>query len=361
MSTASDAMCDALDRLSNRGYEFAGHFSNHGPMVADALVALNAPETVALWCDAYSRRLGDPPTSTRPIDDRGDAWRLALGDFTRVVDWSDYFARRLTEADWESVLRTWWPRLLPGVAAAGTHGMIRTAHAVRALDRCESVAPEPILVAELARGLGYWASRYQTVPGNPTLAGPQDALSALRLVPHAPDDATPLGRGMMGHLLLTGGTSGFLAALDSYGNREDINSALSRLTAAGANILLERMDLPVVFAHLVTAPSAIRFVLPHLSAELHHQTLVEIWKVMAGITASFGQPRLPRVSTVDADWSDDLIDSAVEHGDEHVVKLADAGLREYSLNPDPVYAQAAFHAARHLKPLRRERLVGRKA
>jgi hypothetical protein len=52
MVARDDAMLDALDRLRGAGFEFAGHLSNHGPMVADALVELGVPEIAPAWCDA---------------------------------------------------------------------------------------------------------------------------------------------------------------------------------------------------------------------------------------------------------------------------------------------------------------------
>ena len=48
-----------------------------------------------------------------------------------------------------------------GLMAAATHGWLRTAHAVRSLTARET----PERIAELARGLAYWAARYQEVPG----------------------------------------------------------------------------------------------------------------------------------------------------------------------------------------------------
>jgi hypothetical protein len=54
-------------------------------------------------------------------------------------------------------------RLLPGLAASATHGVIRTAHAVRSL-RAAGPDPDPLLIDELAQGPAFWAARYQTVP-----------------------------------------------------------------------------------------------------------------------------------------------------------------------------------------------------
>ena len=79
-----------------------------------------------------------------------------------------------------SVLAAWWPRLLPGAAAGATHGLIRTAHAVRNL---ESADPDPLLVDELGAGLAYWAARYQPLPGNPSLNGRLTLAEAMARLP----------------------------------------------------------------------------------------------------------------------------------------------------------------------------------
>ena len=60
---------------------------------------------------------------------------------------------------WRDVLARWWPRLLPGVAAAATHGIIRTAHAARSLAAAEDGASPGPRHDELARALGYWAAQ----------------------------------------------------------------------------------------------------------------------------------------------------------------------------------------------------------
>jgi len=79
-----DAMLDALERLDGRGPEFAGFLANHGPVAADALSRLGAPDRVAAWVDAYLPRLvGAPATGDRPV---ADEWRDHLGDLRRLGD-----------------------------------------------------------------------------------------------------------------------------------------------------------------------------------------------------------------------------------------------------------------------------------
>ncbi|MGH3771525.1 MAG: hypothetical protein ACRDRW_09040 [Pseudonocardiaceae bacterium] len=75
------------------------------------------------------------------------------------------FERELAGEPWADVLARWWPRLLPGMSGALTHGMIRTAHAVRAIALASD--DDRLQRDKLAHGLGYWAARYSGT-GQPT-------------------------------------------------------------------------------------------------------------------------------------------------------------------------------------------------
>ena len=115
----SDGILDeAYERLHRTGPEYQGWLSNHGPMAVEALVRHGHQSRVHRWLDGYLGRLDEVPRGLHPIDD----WRAALGDVKRAGDWLTYFDRQLREHPWREVLGTWWPRLLPGIAAGATHG-----------------------------------------------------------------------------------------------------------------------------------------------------------------------------------------------------------------------------------------------
>ena len=160
------ALLDALDRFHGTGPEFGGFLANHGPMASEALVRLGAADRVGGWVSGYLPRLDAPPAAGGGLDD----WRERLGDERLLGDWTAYLRREAAERSWRELLLRWWPRLLPGLAASATHGVIRTAHAVRSL-RVAGDRPEPVLVDELAQGLAYWAARYAPLAGDPRLAG----------------------------------------------------------------------------------------------------------------------------------------------------------------------------------------------
>ena len=155
-SDSAGTLDEAYERLHATGPEFDGFLSNHGPMAAEAMVRHGHSDLVGSWLDGYMRRLEEFPSGLGPI---GSDWQEALGDLRRVADWTAFFRAKLGQRPWRQVLNAWWPRLLPGVVAAATHGVIRVGHAVRAL---LADGDDPSHLAELAHGLAYWASARPT-------------------------------------------------------------------------------------------------------------------------------------------------------------------------------------------------------
>jgi hypothetical protein len=181
MSGGAGTLDEAYERLHVTRPEFDGFLSNHGPMAAEAMVRHGHGDVVGSWLDGYMRRLEEFPRGLSPI---GSGWRDALGDLRRVAGWTAFFRAEISERPWREVLNAWWPRLLPGVAAAATHGVIRVGHAVRAL---LADGDDPSHLAELAHGLAYWAARWQTLPGGH--AGASGAAAAGRARAATPGDS----------------------------------------------------------------------------------------------------------------------------------------------------------------------------
>jgi hypothetical protein len=98
VSAAKDdgALDLALERFARTGPEYGGGLANHGPMAAEALVALGRPDAVARWVEGYASRLGPPPPARGPIPSA--QWDTALGERGRVADWLVFFSRELAEA-----------------------------------------------------------------------------------------------------------------------------------------------------------------------------------------------------------------------------------------------------------------------
>ncbi|GHC70686.1 questin oxidase family protein [Streptomyces flavofungini] len=356
-----DAVNDALERLEDLGYErgVGVDLANHGPMGAEAVAVLGHGDEVARWIGRYRRALDhhERPAARFVLDPADEAsWRPALGDFGRAGDWERLFARELATDAWRDVLARWWPRLLPGLFAGLTHGLIRTAHAVRGLSVAGD-APTPLQLDELARGLAYWAARYRALPGSPALRGPHTVPAAVAALPRVPLDG-PRGPAV---------AAGRLDALDRLpGYTESLewlaphpaSRLLGDMTLQFADVYLGHPEVfPVPLVHGLTAPAAARLVLPHLPRELYEPTLAQLWQVQSAFLLAFTTDRRDeetaawRAEAADLPPLDELGARAVEHGDEHVIKFTEACLREYALRPDTRYPAAAYAAQRRIPRL----------
>lgn len=335
-----EALLEALDRLRDTGPEFHGFLANHGPMAAEALVRLGSADRVGGWVTGYLPRLDDAPAVIRGIGD--EDWPDHLGDARLAGDWTAYLRREAAATGWRELLLRWWPRLLPGLAASATHGVIRTAHAVRSL-RAAGDDPDRLLVDELAQGLALWAARYERLPGDPGLSGPLPAVPAVAALPRLDPDVPDDGDGISGRLRVLPHLTGYARSLDAWGPPADPDAALDELIGAAARVLAARADSPIAFCHAVTAPAAVRMVLPELPGALRTASVVASWQSVGGIVAAFASPRLPAESDpAGADLrADELTGRAVEHGDEHVIKLTEAALREHARTGDDTLLVAA--------------------
>ncbi|WP_131736994.1 questin oxidase family protein [Actinomadura roseirufa] len=300
----ADCVDDALDRLWEVGFEFGPDFAVHAPMVAETMATLGLHDDVPRWIEVNRKQRGHhvPPAAGEPLpDDPARARLAALGDYRRVADWVGYFERRLAERPWREVLVEWWPVLMEGALSAFTHGLIRTAHAVRAL----RTVPEPsaLQLNELARGLAYWAGRYTVLPRRLRAEGPRVESAA------------------------------------------DIPAALSELTALHAGRYAETAPYPPIpLVHTVTAPAALRLVLPVLPAELQLSSYAAVVTVAEAVWKAF--PVTPGTGPAAAEGylppaGELLVARSVELGEEHAIKLTEACLREDALRPDDRYRAAA--------------------
>jgi hypothetical protein len=294
-----DAVNAALDRLRTTGFYIGDFFANHGPMAAEALAKLGYCEEVDGWVAANiaHRNHGLLPKPTEPISD----WRVAAGDRNRGGDWVQLFAHELAEAPWRDVLRTWCPRLLPGCAGSLTHGLIRTAHAVRSLR--ESDRPSELQIEELGRALAFWATVFTSPAADP---GPGD------------DQAVAV-----------------------------VDRALSDLTAEYAGYYaITKPSFPIPLIHTITAPAALRLLLPELPDELHAPSLRTMAQLNRELFTRFGGQRTSgSTEPVESGRTFAAVAAeAVDIGDEHAIKICEAAMRENAIRPDARYLSAASTA-----------------
>ncbi|MGC9544311.1 questin oxidase family protein [Streptomyces sp. UG1] len=326
---------EALERLHTCGPEREGWLSNHAPMVVEALAAHGQAGRVHRWLDRYEDKLEDFPDRVAPVTD--DNWASALGDPRRITDWTDHFSRTLAERPWRSVLAEWWPRLLPGMYGGATHTVIRAGHAVRALEADEN-APR---LAELAHALGYWAARHQPVTGVTALLGARTATAALDAVPAIEP----------GHL----GFRGRLAAVRRLpgwaGSVADPDTARDRLTelvrATTHRYATHGHGEPTMLVHAATAPNAVLRTLDSLPRELWAPSLHAAWIASAAVTAMYAPAEPVGYRPAASLTPEEVLERAVAHGDEHVIKFTDTAL---DVGDEPALA-AAVRAVEISAPL----------
>ena len=349
----NDVLDEAYGRLHRMGPEWSeDELTNHGPMAAEVLVRRGQADAVERWVDRYIRRLDPLPSATAAITEAD--WTEALGDGRRVGDWVRFFERQLAEHPWREVLATWWERLLPGILAGTTHGVIRVSHAVRALLAHPETEPEtPATLTELAHGLAFWASRSQPLPPVPPPAGAADPAAALDSF-HA--SAARTGGWRTGSVSSAGptGWSSAVAALRPAGSPDEVRDRLADLvTAASQRYLRYGHGSPVLLVHLATAPNAVLHSLPALPTALWQPSLTAVWTTTAAIFSAYAPPDpAPIDAATDAAGGGrpvaDVVDRALAHGDEHVIKFTDTAAEAYARSGDPaVLGGGAAHRHAH--------------
>ena len=105
---------------------------NHGPMAAEALVALGRSDKLKAFVPSFLNRFSRDMPSSKVLIDTSN-WGEAIGDRTRITDWKTFFEKEVFKNDWKQVVDQWSVILAPGLRGAATHGVIRTGHAVRSL------------------------------------------------------------------------------------------------------------------------------------------------------------------------------------------------------------------------------------
>ncbi|WP_405145604.1 questin oxidase family protein [Sphaerisporangium sp. NBC_01403] len=337
---------EAYERLHRTGPEFEGWLTNHGPMAAESMVRRGHAREVHRWLDGYIRRLEELPRGTWPI--AADDWHVALGDPRRLGDWLTFFEREVKEQPWRSVLETWWPRLLPGIAAGATHGVIRTGHAVHALLSHED-GPR---LAEFGQALGYWATRWQPVPATAAPSGTAGSPHALAAIPRVPDQRDGINH-RLDQLADVPGWTSALAALKPAADAEQARDRISQLAdAATLRYLPNAHGSAIMLVHSATAPTAVLRTLPALPTTLWGASLAAAWAAGAAVTAAYAPAEpMPRQSLPTApDSAAEVFARAVRHQDEHVIKLADTCLDVYQRTNDPDALAAVIRAIDLIEP-----------
>lgn len=358
MSTTDSGILDeAYERFHTTGPEFGGGLSNHGPMAVEAMARHGRSGAVHAWIDWYQDRLEDRPRGLTAVT--RENWREALGEHKRLADWQTFLLREIRERPWRDLLAEWWPRLLPGVMAGATHGVIRVGHAVRALrEQEEAAAPgaatEGPRVDELAHALAYWAARWAPLGSDPArragLIGPAEALAQ---VPPVAEQGISVGH-RLSQLSGTPGWSGALGSLRTPDSPQQAADLLAEVAnAAVLDYLTHGQANPIMLVHASTAPTAVLRTLPVLPRSLWVPSLDAAWLATAAVTAAYRNTpaAAEQVAAAVAETGDaqESFDRAVRHRDEHAVKFADAALDAHARTGDSRTLAAATRATQLIK------------
>ncbi len=347
---ADGTLDEAYERLHATGPERQGWLSNHAPMAVEALARHGHQNDIHGWIDWYAPKLTDMPAAVEPID--ADRWQQALGDPRRIADWADHLTGEIADRPWREVLATWWPRLLPGIAAGATHGVIRVGHAVRTLlSGDESAAAR----AELGHALAYWAARWQQVPGVVVPSGQLAPVRALDRVPVLPEQQGGI-RDRLARLPELPGWSASLSAVRPPEGPQQARDWLAEVVdAAVLRYHSYGYGEPVMLVHAATAPNAVWRTLPALPTEQWMPSVAAGWAASAAVTAVYtpDRPVPPDERTVPPVGDDpvrQVLDRAAEHRDEHVIKLVDTAVDVFGRTGDPAALGAGAAAVTLMSP-----------
>ncbi len=345
----TDIMDRALEILDGAAPEYCGGLCNHGPMAAEAMQALGRSDAVLPWVEYYSRRLQAMTDGLDAVSDENWAAMLGKKNFS---GWHDFFEPIVLKySPWTTPVRTWVPRLAQGISGAAAHGALRTAHAVRSLMRSET----RLRLKELASALAYWASEYRPLPGHISseTRGYTPFRAVRRLRPIPGDQQRQYGL-LDRRLDALSSFPAFAAVVNLLETSADLDRIMSGLTEAFAGLYLANaggIPTATVLMHTVTLPFAVRSFLPFLDRRAAESLVRYTWQASAALFTVMGNRCEYGTSRADHLDRHDLINAAIDTADEQAIKFTEACLREYALNPNPVYIQATRDALKRISEI----------
>ena len=336
----TEVMDEALEMMSK-----LGPFGNHCPMATEALIALGHPEAVVPFVESYKRRFrANYPAAFQPITEKN--WQEALGRGERNTDWITFFNIQLKENEWSRVVTNWTDVLAPGLSAAAGHGLIRTSHAVRSL----SVKQTELRLRELAEGLGYWAAYYQPLPESRNATTPKlKPREAIERIPLLPTERRTRGS-LTSQIKRLEDFQQFGQTINLISTTGKVEQLVSEITETFAITYLKNVSDSnnLGLLHAVTTTAGLRSLLPFLSPASTQRVLMYGWQAGAALYSIAGTGSVNKPIHPSEIKQADLIERAVATKEEHAIKFTEACLREYALNQNQSYLQAASDSLNRL-------------
>lgn len=318
---SADCYDAALIKLRAYGPELKNHLSNHMPMVAEALCHLGQPEAVLPWVLPRLETAQSRPERQAPITLQN--WQDHLGQADRWADWADFFETEIETHGWRETLNRWAEPLAPGLIGQATHGLLRAAHAAAALNSEDTPARRD----EFADGMAYWASGYMALPAG--MLAPDEAPLPLAEA-FASIPIVPIAERRNEGAITTAVT--VLASRNDFApviNRLKIgvnleNTALDMAEALVPVFLEQARDIlsTIVFTHTLTSLQAIMRLMPLVDKNTANTLLRHGWQAAAALVACYVESGLADRETPETERETDIVARAIEHGDDHVIKLS---------------------------------------
>jgi hypothetical protein len=146
-------------------------------------------------------------------------------------------------------------------------------------------------------------------------------------------------------LYTVSGSPELLSVIDAAAPPDSVAEAIGTLTEAGARQYLgNRSRYPLIFIHSVTAPAALRVLLPHMKPETQRRALAYFWQSEAVTVAAYGEDSDDLDSALEdftTTWTQ-VVDRSIEDEDPHSIKFVEACLQEFRVRPSAVYMAAAL-------------------
>ncbi|OYT90282.1 MAG: hypothetical protein CFE43_18985 [Burkholderiales bacterium PBB3] len=324
-SSEHKALHSLLDAQLQLPAEYRDQLTSHLPMALQALHSLGAsPGRMYAFYAAYAKRFDGmhAPTTAQPVAD----WRSLRGQPDVYPALFASLNTLVVRDGIDATLRALLPDLLPGVAAAAFHGLIRTAHAVQSSH-----------AGEVAAALAYWAWRWQPLAPAQAHAVPMPLTAWSQALVR--DAQTWRTDGPLISVRMDQAAQGavYQSLADALQPFADLQSAIARLAALAAERYVASPNFTVL--HMITGMRALRVLSPWIESGEGVQPIL-----IRAFTAAYLAARVvpqaiapePRLHT----WSE-VIAAAIASDDDHVIKLVHACREEASVYGEGNYLRAA--------------------
>jgi len=299
--------------------------ANHASMALLALAALGGKSSQLAAFGERILRKGRP----FPVEGGGtltrDSWRASLGNMEALPAFRRLFAEEVARRGTAETLRRYLPGLIPGLASAEFHCMIRTAYGVRFGDSEEVVI-----------GLAYWSAAFMTLGTLAPAGQSSDPVACLADV-----------RSRFQSLTVGNAGAGKAAQLKAASLLPGFPAAASTLATDGRSLAAIARTMVRLFAvpgrdllHTVTGTHAYRTLEPYLTDRRLARRY--LWQALVAYYLSEGTPELsdPPTPARLPSWAQ-LSAVATASPDDHGLKLTFAAADEYRQYGDERYLEVA--------------------